>query len=276
MSTKNYPTWGDLMIIIGVYLVAAVVLGLLVGVLMHFGVISQDLGYFLGTVLAMGAACAIGLMQRKNNKREPLLNWGWNRINLPVLLWGYLLILAMSTVIEPFLLLLPDIGMEMLRETVKGGWMIVAAIVFAPVLEEVLFRGVIQQSLTEKYGSWRGILIAAGVFGVIHIIPVQAVNAFFIGIILGYIYYLTGSLANVIILHAINNGISALLMKSLPADKLLLTTRDMITNNTLYLIVYILAVAIVAISVWAILREVKKREILLNKVEAADGEKPEE
>ena len=78
--------------------------------------------------------------------------------------------------------------------------------VLAPMLEEVLFRGAIQGCLMRFYGRpWPAIITAALVFGIIHWNPVQIVYASLFGIVLGWIYYRTGSLLYVIVGHVLNN-----------------------------------------------------------------------
>ena len=81
--------------------------------------------------------------------------------------------------------------------------------VFAPLLEEVLFRGAIQGVLMRFFGRpWPAIIVAALVFGVFHMNPVQIVYATLLGIVLGWIYYRTGSLMSVIVGHVLNNSLA--------------------------------------------------------------------
>lgn len=78
--------------------------------------------------------------------------------------------------------------------------------VLAPLLEEVLFRGAIQGALMRFFDRpWPAIIVAALVFGIIHWNPVQTVYATLFGIVLGWIYYRTGSLMSVIVGHVLNN-----------------------------------------------------------------------
>ena len=81
--------------------------------------------------------------------------------------------------------------------------------ILAPLLEEVLFRGAIQGMLMRFFGRpWPAIIVAALVFGVFHMNPVQIVYATLLGIILGWIYYRTGSLLSVIVGHVLNNSLA--------------------------------------------------------------------
>ena len=79
----------------------------------------------------------------------------------------------------------------------------------APLLEEVLFRGAIQGALMRLFGRpWPAIIVAALVFGVFHLNPVQIVYATLLGIVFGWIYYRTGSLLSVIVGHVLNNSLA--------------------------------------------------------------------
>ena len=83
--------------------------------------------------------------------------------------------------------------------------------VLAPLLEEVLFRGAIQGALMRFFDRpWPAIIIGALVFGIIHWNPVQIVYATLFGVVLGWIYYRTGSLMSVIVGHVLNNTFAVL------------------------------------------------------------------
>ena len=80
---------------------------------------------------------------------------------------------------------------------------------FGPLLEEVLFRGAIQGLLMRYFGRpWLAIILSALVFGIFHMNPVQIVYATLLGIVLGWIYYRTGSLLSVIVGHVLNNSLA--------------------------------------------------------------------
>lgn len=91
--------------------------------------------------------------------------------------------------------------------------LIVIAVIFAPLFEEIVFRGIIQKGLINK--GWRpryAILISALAFGLIHGNPWQFIGAILLGSVLGLVYYKTKSLLLPILLHAFNNLCSAILI----------------------------------------------------------------
>lgn len=80
----------------------------------------------------------------------------------------------------------------------------------APLLEEVLFRGAIQGYMMRYFKPWVAIVCSALIFGLIHMNPVQIVYATLLGVILGWIYYRTGSLLPVILGHVLNNSVATI------------------------------------------------------------------
>ena len=88
---------------------------------------------------------------------------------------------------------------------------ILATVIMAPIVEELFFRGAIQGHLMRKWNNpvW-AIFISSLIFGGIHANPAQIPFAFTIGLALGWMYYVTGSLVPGIFMHFINNGTAVL------------------------------------------------------------------
>lgn len=85
--------------------------------------------------------------------------------------------------------------------------------VLAALGEELIFRGIIQRTLTL---NWRNphlaIWVTALIFGLFHMQFERVLPLAFLGLVLGYAYYYTGSLWTVIILHFLNNGLQVILL----------------------------------------------------------------
>jgi len=74
--------------------------------------------------------------------------------------------------------------------------------------EELLFRGLIQVDLMKVFGGKWGLVLAAAMFAVMHLTWRSIPELFFVfaaGLVLGYVYWKTKSLALPIIIHAANN-----------------------------------------------------------------------
>lgn len=256
-----YPSWGDLLTLLGVFIVATVLGSILTGVLQKIGSVSVGFGAFLGYVIQFSLVIIFGLFQRKirSPKGTRLLKFGLAKLDFVIILWGTIMVLATGVVIEPLLNLFPETYLDRLGNIMAaGGWMMFTSIVIAPIMEEILFRGILQDALMRKYGVFVGILIASAVFGIVHIIPQQVVNAFMIGIVLGYIYYRTGALLPVILIHCINNAISYFTW--MLNGETLLSTREQMGNDTLYFTVYGIACALFVIGFVSIAIRISKEE----------------
>lgn len=82
---------------------------------------------------------------------------------------------------------------------------VIGALLIAPVVEELIFRGIMLKGLLTRYSSMKAILISALIFGISHGYPLQAWGACVVGIILGWVYYQTKSIGTTILLHSLVN-----------------------------------------------------------------------
>ena len=85
-----------------------------------------------------------------------------------------------------------------------------SAVIAAPIVEEVIFRGVVLGSFRKIFPAWASILISAVIFGVYHMNPVAIVYATVMGIIAGVVYEKKQNLLFPIMLHMANNFIGLL------------------------------------------------------------------
>ncbi len=79
--------------------------------------------------------------------------------------------------------------------------------VFVPIMEELMFRGFVLDLASEVYSKWTAILISAILFALIHPLYILTVlNAFWAGLIYGYVRIKTNSLWPSILLHSAWNA----------------------------------------------------------------------
>ncbi len=88
---------------------------------------------------------------------------------------------------------------------------ILAHVIIAPILEELLFRGLILERL-RRYGDVFSVLTSAMMFSLLHSSLQSFPSAFVSGIIFGLIAIWTGSFLAPTIIHALNNALSVLLI----------------------------------------------------------------
>ncbi len=109
--------------------------------------------------------------------------------------------------------------LTMMSSTVLG---VLAISVLGPLAEEVTMRGAIQGWLhTHGIKPLWAILFASFLFGVMHFNPAQIPFAMCVGIILGVVFWKTGSLVLPCVIHMINNGLSCFLMNTVGEDYLM-------------------------------------------------------
>jgi membrane protease YdiL (CAAX protease family) len=77
--------------------------------------------------------------------------------------------------------------------------------------EELTFRGVLQQSLTRRMNPHIAIILSAAIFSFIHFQFYGFLPRMFLGIVLGYMFYISGSLWTSILMHFLNNGTAVVL-----------------------------------------------------------------
>lgn len=96
---------------------------------------------------------------------------------------------------------------ESIMSTASGRLAItIFAVAIAPIVEEFVFRGLIQRHLEKRYGVAAGIAGAAALFAFIHLLPWVFPLHFFLGVAFGFAVYATRSIWSGVLLHAANNS----------------------------------------------------------------------
>lgn len=104
-------------------------------------------------------------------------------------------------------------------------WGYLAIGLLAPLSEEIVLRGAVLRSLlskplfanrSEQVNVWTAIAISAVFFAVIHFNPAQMPHAFVIGLLLGWMYWRTGSILPGVAFHWANNSIAYLIYNIYP------------------------------------------------------------
>lgn len=167
------------------------------------------------------------------------------------LLGLFVIMVALQVVIEPLTQLMPEVPQMVGR----GFFTVLVSVVFAPIFEEIICRGVVLESFRAKYGVWAGWICSSLFFGLIHGQVTAMFNASIMGLVLGYAYIRSNSIFSVIILHAFNNGLALALMTFGLVHS---TFREMIPNAQLYWAVWAVAFVIVAIGAVIMVRNIRK------------------
>jgi membrane protease YdiL (CAAX protease family) len=83
---------------------------------------------------------------------------------------------------------------------------LIGVVLVAPVVEELLFRGVILRGLLQRYQPRRAIIISAVIFGAAHLNLYQFIGASMMGLLLGWLYLRFDSTLPCILLHGFFNA----------------------------------------------------------------------
>ena len=81
-----------------------------------------------------------------------------------------------------------------------------AIAIAAPIVEELLFRGMLQNAVGKYVPFWAAILLSSFLFAVVHMQLYAIPGLMSLSIAFGYLYHRTGSLRTNIILHMANNA----------------------------------------------------------------------
>jgi hypothetical protein len=96
-----------------------------------------------------------------------------------------------------------------LVDVARGGWVFLLALVVivgAPIVEEIVYRGVVQPGLVASWGRTAGILATAALFAAIHMQPVELPGLFVFALVLGWARHSTGTIGMSIVTHMAFNA----------------------------------------------------------------------
>lgn len=114
-------------------------------------------------------------------------------------------------VLDPFSKILMSKSMlKSIGEIIQMPFIVYVCIV-GPVMEELVFRGVILGGLLKKYSVKKSIIVSALLFGIIHLNGIQFIIGFLLGSLVGYIYVKTKSIYLCMYSHMLFNSIAFVL-----------------------------------------------------------------
>ena len=109
--------------------------------------------------------------------------------------------------------------------------------IFGPIAEEIGFRGILLGGLLKtRCRPWLAILISAIAFGLLHKFPMAFFGSIIFGIIVGWLYWRTGSIIPGIIMHIANNSLTGIDSTG--------------WNNPVFIIILIVSFLLLAFGLW--------------------------
>lgn len=205
---KLFPNIKQAFLLLLLFIVLQVALIIPLVILQMFGVI-QDIGT-IGNALptvAIFIILVIGISKNSQSFRE-----------------AYALVPVRTSLYVPMLVTLLGTGVviselnnlleyywpapDWLRDMFSGNGLelFVLVVIMAPVMEELLFRGLFLKGFLTHTGKTKAIIWSAVLFGFAHLNPWQFMVAFIAGLLFGWWYAETKSLLPGMIGHAFHNG----------------------------------------------------------------------
>lgn len=219
---KSYPGIAQSFIITGIVILGTLIFAP-VGLLLN-EVTGKEAAALIYYLLSMGIPLWIVSYIRKRKANLSSFNIHFQNPRILVLIMVATIALVFG-IISPLsdLIPLPESMKESLVDAAnqKGMLTFILMVIAAPVLEELLFRGIMLDGLLKKYTPVKSIVITSLLFGIVHLNPWQFVAGFIIGLFIGWIYYETKSVAYSIIIHATANLCGYLLRVFSDADSLI-------------------------------------------------------
>jgi membrane protease YdiL (CAAX protease family) len=275
---RIFPNIGDIVVLVLLFLVVQLGVGIVLGL---FGVTppniastdsvdavqymeqQESLGLytaFVYFVLMVASLIVMGLYVRlRGGRRAIKIRHSVSGIDPNMLILGVVWLLASQIILEPLVELLPESESPGVG---RGLWAWVTIAVAAPVLEELLCRGLLYEIVRKRWGMGLAIPFSALFFGVIHADISTMVVAIVAGVILAMIYERTSSIFSTMIIHSLNN-IMAFSLVCFGLDEM--SFRELLGGGMVYYITYaaaaLLFVAIAAGMVVKLHKKSKQNDI---------------
>lgn len=209
---------------VGGQIVMGMLMGLLVSIqmMMIFGEVDQTIFMqaitrlsgeisLLGGLLTLLSVSVFFWIQGKSPLEQAQVRSTGKQHYLPAIVLAMLLYLAICLIF----LLLPASWLDSYAQAVQGvnqtGFaMFIAIVLVAPVVEEVIFRGLVLSRLNQVMPTWLALVLSALTFGVLHGHPVWMAYASVMGLVFGLVSIRTGSILPALVMHMVFNGIQYL------------------------------------------------------------------
>lgn len=253
-NNRIYPSLPQAWVIFGIFLAASIGTGLVIGVV-HEAIHAESvsLGNLIGYTFSMLFVILFAWRNKTGGRRARVFYFK----SSPLLSYPLLVILtlALAVVLDPLtnLIPMPEIVEELFALlATKDIYTLLMVCIIGPILEEVLFRGLILDGFLNRYGAVKAIFWSAFLFGLFHLNPWQFIPGFTIGLFLGWLYLKTRSLVPVILVHMVNNSLSYTLMYIYGSE--INSFKDLFEEPGNYLVFFLSSCALLILSLYLLIR----------------------
>jgi membrane protease YdiL (CAAX protease family) len=175
--------------------------------------LGKELTLLISYVLTMGITFVIIHRKRINRQETSNYDFGIGSIKI-ILLLCFATVAIEIGIIVPIISQIPmsDYMEKILLDdgSSTAVYSFITIVIAAPILEELIFRGIILNGLLKSYSPLKSIIISSLLFGLVHLNPWQFIGASIIGILSGWVYFKTNKLTLSIIIHMTTNFLAFL------------------------------------------------------------------
>lgn len=172
--------------------------------------------FYIFVLVAQAIGSFLSLNVIRNRLKINMLDWGdlgFRRFKIGKsllyfvgfygLMFGILLLLAALTLATGINGDSESTSSPQTLQSSLGLWPTVfVTVIIAPIMEEILFRGILFKTLLKKHGLTFSVIIGGFVFAIMHLNPIQAIAVLPLGMYLCVMYHKLGSIIPGILLHA--------------------------------------------------------------------------
>ena len=156
----------------------------------------------IGYILSVGLLLLVGIYKRRGT------GFLWKKVSWSLILLIIPLAFSVGILLEPIIdaIPMPELIRKSFESTMTSDiYSFFSIVIAAPILEELVFRGIILDGFLKRYSPIKSIMWSSIFFGVAHLNPWQFIPAFAIGSIIGWLYWKSNSLIPGIVMHFVNN-----------------------------------------------------------------------
>lgn len=247
-----YPNVGQSWGIVGIAILSMLIFS--PGYVILQTVLGKEISFLVYYLLAMGIPFIIA--HTIKNKRTGNIKYDFNPSSMKIILLVSIATIAIQAgVILPILnqLPMPEFMKKAFLELANqnGVFSFITIVIAAPIIEELIFKGIILNGLLQRYSPSNSIIISSVLFGIVHLNPWQFISALVIGVFSGWVYYRTRKLMLPIIIHFVNNLLAFIEMYFIDAETMISGSPTEIYGNVLNLV--LITVGAITVSIISIL-----------------------
>lgn len=231
---KAYPSIGQAFGLVGILVLITIVVALPAELIRkNYDKSLNSIINGVTYVITMGALLAFAIKMRRSAR------FSCKKVAPQVYILSLPMVVSFAVLMEPLVNAIPmptEIKNLFNQFLTNDIYTFLTVAIAAPLLEEIIFRGIILNGFLKRYSPTKAIIMSAVMFGIFHLNPWQFIPAFLLGLVIGWLYWKTNSIIPGIVIHFINNSLTFLMMV-LTGDSLI-TIQQLMSGGRLYYIFY--------------------------------------